>query len=308
MCLNRSQSAKRSVHPAFANVDPDTVWTFSEWTPGDRLPTQIIGWEINTANALPAMRWLMAGAKMRQASLVAYQQYRFCAPDTVPPNVPLPIARLFLPPAVPPGTPIVSVMDALYVPNPQPPATRACAPTPHCGAISGLWPIDVYDSAAVDLTNASRIVTDEWWGTEDHPPRFRGDEAYVLFHAAVLETTIVFNALCLLRNKAFSRMSDEALSATFANPLGPLADWPDAGGWPRNEIADLVTEQSRRWRACEAIKLGIQWHGHLTGTRANWMLERPIRLMIDLAQFEKRLLEIRTVKGVIKSALDALAA
>lgn len=55
MCLNRPQRSKR-IHPAFEKFQGCTEWTSSAWKPGDRLPDIVIGWEINSANALAAMR------------------------------------------------------------------------------------------------------------------------------------------------------------------------------------------------------------------------------------------------------------
>lgn len=121
-------------------------------------------------------------------------------------------------------------MDALYLPAPLPPSSSARAPTPHCGAVSGVWPIGVYDPATLDDVDVpeTKAARYDWsQATEGSPARRRREEARVLLHAAVLETLIVFDALSMLRFKAFRRRSNAALSATFdipstLSPTGPL--------------------------------------------------------------------------------------
>lgn len=210
MCLNKPQRSKR-IHPAFNKFQDCTEWTSLPWKPGDRLPDIVIGWEINSANALPAMRWLLAGAERRRATLAAYWAFGF--PPSQTSRIPPTVQYLFVQtPVGHPALPATAPMDVLY--RPPPPASGRPRPTPkpHGGAIFGLWPIGVYDPS-IEVTSDEpdpRSGLQGWKKTEQNPYRSRREEARYLFHAALLETILVMNGLAQFRIAGFLHRVDSA--------------------------------------------------------------------------------------------------
>lgn len=238
------------------NCEP---WTYTEFAPGTGLP-QVAGWEINTVNALAALRWIEAGVVMRRAALMAYQLAGFTpAPESFG-VAPHHLARLFE------ATP----EDTL---DPAPWARRKHKP--HCGALSGLWPIGVYDGAALDDEAEYEAALVRYAATapdEPQPVRYRAQEAWTLFHAMMIETVLVMRGLGRLIRQGQARLADPAWAAHFG-PHDPHAEWPPNEGWPGNVVQDMVVERSRRsWPEIEAAKIDLPGQGAHPGPCANWML------------------------------------
>lgn len=243
---------------------------------------------------------------MRRAALAAYWAFGFPPPSQTS-RIPPTVQYLFVqPPVGHPALPVSAPMGILYRSPPPASGYPRSAPKPHCGAISGLWPIGVYDPS-IEVTSDEpdpRSGLQGWKAMEQNPDRSRRDEARYLFHAALLETILVMNGIAQFRIAGFLHRVDSAFDNISDNlfdpPPGITAQWPASEGWPQNVISDLVKEQSLRWPYSEAIELGIQWSGHETGWRANWMLERSTHRMILTAQvkrvteaLEKKLQELK---------------